>query len=255
MFGRTLAAALVLATLASGANAQSNRVSQAPGGQITDNAGRVVGYMTARPDGRIEARNLNNQYLGMYDPKTKSTYAYNGQFVGRGDLLSAILAENTNMRSPQPDAGPRRAPHSGAGLQQRFDETQPQYQPQYQHRVMPSNPTGNRPLVSPETTARHARMIPSVSQEDRYFALDSLQTAAENIGRTVAWQNPMNGNSGTYTVSRESYETYVNGKAMTCYWALMTLTAAGLTDQQRQGVCKRPDNGVWTPAAVDVDYD
>ncbi len=127
------------------------------------------------------------------------------------------------------------------------------HQPKYQHRVMPTPAPGEIPIIPPDVKARHRLMVNSVTQEDRYFAIDALQQAAGSRGRSISWRNPDSRNSGAYLVTSEFVETYVNGHIANCFRARMTLNAGGETDVQIQTVCQRPDNGVWTVAAVHVD--
>ena len=217
--------------------------------ELRDAQNRLIGKMVTRSDGRIEGRDHRNRLLGVFDPQANVTYDRNSRVVGRGNFLPVLI--DRAARESTSDAPNEGLTREGSG--RAWQEGEPQYQPRYQHRVMPGPAPGDRPIIPPEVQARHGRMVPHVTQEDRYFAISALQTAAEQRGREIGWRNPDSGNAGSYLVTTETFESSMHGVNITCYWARMILRAAGGVDRQRQGICQRPDSGIWVVVTVDAD--
>jgi len=243
-FVRFLAPAALLLSNAISAGALAQ-----PMQEFRDPQNRVIGKVIPRSDGRLEARSSDNRYLGFFDPKANVTYDRNHRVIARGNLLSALI--DHDAQAAKHEVGNEQ--NDRDAMSRPWREGDPQYQPRYQHRVMPTPAPDEIPIVPPDVKARHDRMVNSVSQEDRFFAIDALQQAAESRGHSVFWRNPDSGNSGAYLVTPEFIETYVNGLIANCYRARMTLHVGRETDVQIQTVCQRPDNGVWTVAAVHLD--
>ncbi len=242
----SLAAASLIAALVTGVPASAQHV---PSEELRDSQNRLMGKIVTRSDGRLEARDQRNRLLGTYDPQSGMTYDHNNRVVGRGNFLPALIDRTARTSASERREEPSRGDTTGRA----WREGDPQYQPRYEHRVMPGPAPGERGIIPPEVTARHGRMSATTTQEDRYFAIDALQQAATHRGREVAWRNPDTRNSGSYLVTNETFESSVNGIMITCYWARMVLRVAGEVDRQRQGVCRREHNGVWVVVAVDAD--
>lgn len=217
--------------------------------EFRDPQNRLLGKIVTRSDGRIEARDHRNRLLGTYDPRAGVTYDHNNRVVGRGNFLPALI-DRAARESTSEIQNEKLNQH---GASRAWREGDPQYEPRYQHRVMPTPDRSDRSIIPPEAKARHGRMAASVTQEDRYFAIDALQKAAKQRGQEVVWRNPDSGNSGSYTVTNDTFETSANGYMIACQWARMVLRAAGEVDVQRQGVCPRQDNGIWVVVTVDAD--
>lgn len=204
--------------------------------EFHDLQNRLIGRVIVRPDGRLEARSYSNRYLGYFDPKTNITYDSENRMVARGDFLPVLLDRAAQNSAVDP----------------RIERT-PSGEPKHPHRVIPNPTLEDWPIIPPEVKSRHGRMVPSVTQEGRFFALDALQIAMKKRGVEINWRNPASGNSASYITTGDAFETSVNGQITTCWWVRMTLRAAGESDIQRQGVCQRGDNQLWTVAIVDAD--
>lgn len=204
--------------------------------EFHDIQNRLIGRVIERPDGRFEARSYSNRYLGYFDPKANITYDSENRMVARGNFLPVLIDRVSQNSAANP----------------RIERT-PSRELKHPHSVIPNPTLEDRPIVPPEVKSRHGRMVPSLTQEDRFFAIDALQIAIKKRGVEINWRNPASGNSGSYITTGEVFETSVNGQINTCWWVRMTLQAASEIDIQRQGVCQRGDNQLWTVATVDAD--
>ena len=58
---------------------------------LKDRAGRLIGKIKIRNDGKMEIRDRNGRLKGTYNPKTDQTRDKNGKLVGKGNLLTTLL--------------------------------------------------------------------------------------------------------------------------------------------------------------------
>jgi len=63
---------------------------------LKDRYGRIIGKIKEKRDGILELRDKYGKYLGRYDPKRNETRDKYGNLVGRGNLLSMLLAEESD---------------------------------------------------------------------------------------------------------------------------------------------------------------
>ena len=54
-------------------------------------SGELIGRLTRRSDGAVEARDASGRLRGVYDPNANRTRAADGRLIGTGDFLSALL--------------------------------------------------------------------------------------------------------------------------------------------------------------------
>src|SRR5688572_3291614 len=122
-----LAAILLVVLISSGAVAQ-------PMQELRDSQNRLIGKITPRSDGRLEAYSYDNRYLGFFDPIANVTYDRNHRLIARGNLLSALIDRDAQAARH----GMGNEQNNGGALSRPWREGDPQYQPKYQHRVMPT---------------------------------------------------------------------------------------------------------------------
>lgn len=61
--------------------------------ELRDRSGKVVGLVTARPDGTQILRNAANAFMGSFDRRTNETRDKRGKFIGKGNLLALLVKE------------------------------------------------------------------------------------------------------------------------------------------------------------------
>lgn len=95
----------------------------------------------------------------------------------------------------------------------------------------------------------------TITQGDRWYAVNAFQLAGEQRGRIFSWRNPTTGNSGTIVVYDDwkANDTFYHGRFVPCFRGTMTLRTAVGVDTQRQIICKLPHNGVWTTVQVEAE--
>lgn len=198
IFTPAAVATFIFAIVASISWASADALAQPAGAlELHDTQNRLIGRVITRPDGRLEARSYSNLYLGYFDPKTNITHDAQNRMVGRGNFLPVLID---------------RAAQNSA-TQSRIERTR---EPRDPRSVIPDPALEDRPIIPPEVKSRHGRMGPSVTQEDRFFAIDALQIAMKNRGLEINWRNPASGNSGSYVATNDIFETSVNGQITTC---------------------------------------
>jgi len=64
--------------------------------RITDGNGRTLGYISdgSESGGKMRATNANGRPVGYYDTHTDKTYDANNRFVGTGNQLASLIADN-----------------------------------------------------------------------------------------------------------------------------------------------------------------
>ena len=61
-------------------------------GDLKDASGRLLGRIKQRGSGMLEIRDKKNRLAGTYDFRSNATRDASGRLVGRGNLLSALVA-------------------------------------------------------------------------------------------------------------------------------------------------------------------
>ena len=61
---------------------------------LHDSNGRPMDSITITNSGKREDRDANRRLKGSYDPKPNQTRDSNGQVVGKGNVLTAVIASS-----------------------------------------------------------------------------------------------------------------------------------------------------------------
>ena len=60
--------------------------------ELRDASGRLLGIVRETISGKFEARDTSGRLRGTYNSKTNETRDPSGRLIGKGDLLSSLIA-------------------------------------------------------------------------------------------------------------------------------------------------------------------
>ena len=63
--------------------------------ELRDKSNRLIGKIKQLSNGKLEGRDASNRLKGTYDPKTNETRDPSNQLVGKGNMLSMLIADST----------------------------------------------------------------------------------------------------------------------------------------------------------------
>jgi hypothetical protein len=63
--------------------------------ELRDRNSRLIGKIKQLSNGKLEGRNASDRLKGTYDPNTDETRDQSGRLVGKGNMLSMLIADST----------------------------------------------------------------------------------------------------------------------------------------------------------------
>lgn len=215
---------------------------------IRDSNNRLIGRIKPGHSDRLEARDANGALRGYYDRSRDITYGPNGNMIGRGNQLPALLvqppvdgrrSEIPSQWTPKygPDGMTPNVEHgySQSKPMKELSELYPKGLPEAVH-----YPEMNRTHLPDLGDSRGKAQQRHITRDDRKLtAIALLRVIERDDWAYQRWNNHVSGNWGSILV-RPGISHYVDDKR--CKMIVMEIHAGGVLDQQDQVVCQEGVN-------------